>query len=138
MTQRLLTRRTVLRAGTASLALIALPLRLVDVFAVQSSTNSWTYSQWSGLVGQTFRASLPDGSTTNLKLSSCTNLMPAGASTTSGPQCFSMVFSGALAPVLGDATQMLSNARVGTVQLYMSPGNASGGTQKYLALVNRR
>jgi hypothetical protein len=139
MPDHAISRRAVLRAGAAGLALLALPMRLVDVLASGSSggTNTWTYSQWSSLVGSTFRVALPGGGSTNAKLAAATNLMPAGSSTTSGPQCFLLTFSAGLSTPLGDGTQSIYNAKVGTVQMYMSPGSATSSAQHYGSVVNR-
>jgi len=137
MTQPRITRRAILRAGAVGAAVVTLPLRLVEVLAQATATNTWTYSQWSSLVGSTFRVSLADGTTTQVKLASATNLMPAGSSTTSGPQCYALSFSGALAVPSAGATQSLYNAKVGTVQLFLTPGQASTSTQHCTAIVNR-
>jgi uncharacterized protein DUF6916 len=127
-----LTRRAVLRAGVLGMAVAALPLRLIDAMAGTIGTNTWTYSQWSGLVGSIFRTALADGSTTQLKLIAATNLMPAGSSTTSGPQCFVLTFSGSSA-ALGEGIVTVSNSKVGSVQLFVVPGQS----QHYDATVNR-
>jgi len=138
MTEPTITRRAVLRAGAAGVALVALPVRAVEALAAASTaTNTWTYSQWSSLVNTTFKCALPNGTTTNLKLVAATNLMPAGSSTTSGPQTFSLTFSGAPSPALGQATQSLFNAKTGTVQLFLVPGEATSTALRYGAIVNR-
>lgn len=140
MIEHTVTRRAILRAGAAAVALAALPMRILDAVAAPSSTtgtNTWTFSQWSGLVGSGFKSTLPDGSTLNLKLLSATNLMPAGSSTTSGPQDFSLTFSGPLSPSLGQATQTIYNRAVGSVQIFLVPGTTMSNAQHYGAIVYR-
>jgi len=137
MTQPRITRRAILRAGAVGAAVVTLPLRLVDVLAQATATNTWTFSQWSSLVGSSFRVSLADGTTTQVKLASATNLMPAGSSTTSGPQCYALSFSGALQVPSAGSTQSFYNARVGTVQLFATPGSATSSGQHVGAIVNR-
>jgi hypothetical protein len=133
-----ISRRALLRAGAAGAALAALPARLVDVLAktVGTASNTWTYGQWSGLVGSTFKVSLAGGGTMSLKLISTTNFMPAGSSTTSGPQCFAAVFSGSLSPSLGQATQTVYQSQLGTFQIFLVPGAATSTAQHYVAIVN--
>lgn len=141
MIEPTITRRAVLRGGAAAVALASLPLRILDAVdgmaASSTATNTWTFSQWSGLVGATFTVSLPDGSAARLRLADATNMMPAGSSTTSGPQNFSLTFTGGLTPQLGQATQTLSNKQIGAVQMFMVPGSVSASARSYLAIVNR-
>lgn len=138
MIQPTITRRAVLRAGAAGAALLTLPVRLVDALAktVSTATNTWTYGQWSGLVGSVFKVSLAGGGTTNLKLLSTTNFMPAGSSTTSGPQCFAAVFSGSLSTPLGQDTQTVYQSQLGSFQIFLVPGSATSTAQNYTAIVN--
>jgi hypothetical protein len=138
MTQATVTRRALLRAGAIGIACVALPLRLIDAVAAQAtSSNTWTYSQYSKLVGSTFRVTLSSGSTTQVKLIAASNLMPSGSPTTSGPQCFALTFSGGLSPQLGDGTENLYNSKLGSVRMYIAPGTATSTAQHYTAIVNR-
>jgi len=138
MIQQAITRRAVLRAGAAGVALVTMPVRLVDALAktVATATNTWTYSQWSGLVGSVFKVTLAGGGTMNLKLVSTTNLMPAGSSTTSGPQCFAAAFSGSLSTPLGQDTQTVYQSQLGTFQIFLVPGSSTSSAQHYTAIVN--
>jgi hypothetical protein len=138
MSQPTVTRRAILRAGAIGAAGVALPLRLIDAVAAQvTSANTWTYSQYRQLVGSTFRVTPRSGSTTRIKLIAATNLMPSGSSTTSGPQCFALTFSGGLPAALGDGTENVYNFKLGSVRLYISPGMATSTAQHYTAIVNR-
>jgi hypothetical protein len=138
MSQPTVTRRALLRAGAIGVAGAALPMQLVNAVAAQvSSTNTWTYSQFSQLVGSRFRVTLSNGSTTHIKLIAATNLMPTGSSTTSGPQCFALTFNGGLPAALGDGTENVYNFKIGSVRLYLSPGLATSTSQHYTAIVNR-
>jgi len=136
MTQTTITRRTVLAAGAAGAAFLALPLRLVGALA-DTGGNSWTFAQWSSLVGSGFAVSTADGGSPQLTLLACSNLMPAGSSTDSGPQTFILTFEGSSASPLGEGIQTMNQGDVGSLQLFLSPGAAGGDTQHYEAVINR-
>ncbi len=140
MVQHTFTRRALLRAGAATVALAALPVRLLNAVAAQASstaTNTWTFSQWSGLVGSRFRTTSAGGHPTSLELIAASNLLPAGASTTSGPQTFALVFNGDSALSPGQQTVTLDHRELGSVQLFLVPATATSRGQHYEAIVNR-
>jgi len=140
MIQHTITRRALLRAGAAAVAVATFPLRVVEALAAPSSstgTNTWTFSQWSGLVGSRFRTTPAGGRTTSLELVATSNLLHVDASSTSGPQTFALVFSGDPTPSPGEGTVGLHNEHVGSVRLFLVPGSATPHEQRYEAIVNR-
>jgi hypothetical protein len=55
----------------------------------------------------------------------------------SNRECFSLVFQGPKSLPLRQETYLMSHGKLGTFQLFMVPGDASGAGPHYEALINR-
>jgi len=134
MSQPLITRRTVLRAGALSAVAAAIPVGAIELLAGNLvPLNTWSMAQFQRLVGSTF---VTGEHRVPLTLAGVRNTLTASRASASH-ECFALTFTGpSSATGLGD-TQVVRHAKLGLFAMFLSDGGRTADAQTYVAIVNR-
>ena len=144
-----ISRRKFLRAGTLVALSAAIPVSVFgqnrkardvnpgDQLPAQTDPLAhYTRSAFSSYVNSIFQ--LYTGySVVEVELAEVKDLMPAGASTANGRECFSLLFRGG-SKALPQNTYRIEHPSLGSFQLFLVPGAPDdNGAQSYIAIINR-
>lgn len=133
MTQPLISRRTMLRAGALGAVAAAIPVGAIELFAGGLvPVNTWSMAQFQRLVGSTFTVGEHGA---RLTLAGVRNTLTRRAS--ASHECFALTFTGpSSATGLAD-TQVMRHPKLGLIAMFLVDGGEKDGVQSYVATVNR-
>ena len=129
-----ITRRSLLRMGAAASAATLVGLRPWASARAAAATSHLLRSSYAGLVGECFAAG-----SVELRLLSVADVAGAAVdpSLAGSEDAFVLTFSGPLEPTLDAGAYTLSNAELGTFELFTSPVEQPREDQRYEAVVDR-
>ena len=134
MTQPLISRRTVLRAGALGAVAAAIPVGAIELFAGGLvPVNTWSMAQFQRLVGSTFTTGEHGA---RLTLAGVRNTL-TGPRASASHECFALTFTGPASATGLSGTQVMRHAKLGMLAMLLVDGGEKDGTQSYVAIVNR-
>jgi hypothetical protein len=130
----ILTRRSLLRTGALATAATLVGLKPWAPARARGAASHLVRSSYAGLVGQRFAAG-----SVELRLLSVADVAGAAVdpSLAGSEDAFELTFSGPLEPVLDAGTHTLTNAGLGTFELFLSPVEQPRDDRRYEAVVDR-
>jgi hypothetical protein len=129
-----LTRRSLMRMGAAATATMVVGLRLWAPARASAASDHLLRSSYAGRLGQRFSTG-----SVGLELLSVADVAGAAAdrSLSGSEDAFVLTFAGPLDSGLEAGTHTLSNAELGTFELFVSPVEQPRGDRRYEGVVDR-